>query len=88
MKTKSLSGILMLFLFVMSFVSCDKNELADKVETIRMYVSAETGTYKPWGSDTSVECMLVKEDGELEYAPLAFGSIKRFEYVHNHAYEL
>ncbi len=78
----------MLFLFVMSFVSCDKNELADKVETIRMYVSAETGTYKPWGSDTSVECMLVKEDGELEYAPLAFGSIKGFDYVHNHAYEL
>ena len=88
MKTKSLFGILMLFLFTISFVSCDKNELTDKVENIKMHVSAETGTFIPWGSETSVECMLVKEEGMLEYSHLAFGSINGFEYVHSHEYEL
>ena len=88
MKTKSLFGILMLFLFVISLVSCDKDELTDKVETIKMYVAAETGTYIPWGSETPVECMLVKEEGKLQYSHLAFGSIKGFDYVPNHEYEL
>ncbi len=68
--------------------SCDKDELADKVETITMYVSAETGTYTPWGSETPIECMLVKEDGKSEYSNLAFGGIKGFDYVHGHEYEL
>ena len=26
-------------------IGCDKNEYTDKIEVIKMYVSAETGTY-------------------------------------------
>ena len=59
--------MLMLFLFSFNFVSCDNEELTDKVETIKIYVSAETDTYIPWGSDTPVECMLVKEEGSSSY---------------------
>ena len=32
---------------------CKKENPADKVETILMYVSSETGNYQPWGSETS-----------------------------------
>lgn len=78
----------LLALISMIWVGCDKDEITDKVEKIKMYVSAETGTYIPWGSETPVECMLVKEEGELEYSHLAFGSIKGFDYVHGHEYEL
>lgn len=69
----------MLFLFTFTFISCDKDDLTDKVETIKMYVSAETETYTPWGSETPVECMLVmSEDNPDILEPLAFGRIEGF----------
>lgn len=83
-----------LLVLVCIIVGCDKDEpsdkleLSDKVEIINMYVSAETGTYKPAGSETTIECMLVKEEGELEYSNLPFGSIEGFDYVRGHEYEL
>lgn len=87
MITKYIKTALLALLSI-AWVSCDNEELTDKVETIKMYVSAETGTYKPWGSDIPVECMLVKEESESDYSHLAFGSIKGFDYVHGHEYEL
>lgn len=78
----------LLMLISVLWVGCDKDEPIDKVEIIKMYVSAETGTYTPWGSEVPVECMLVKEDGDLEYSHLAFGGIQRFDYVRGHEYEL
>ena len=41
MKTKNLFGILMLFLFTFASISCDKDDMTDKVETIKMYVSVK-----------------------------------------------
>lgn len=87
MMTKYIQTFLLLLISII-WVGCDKDELTEKVETIKMYVSAETGTYQPWGSDIPVECMLVKEEGELEYSHLAFGGISGFEYVRGHEYEL
>ena len=78
----------LLMLISVLLVGCDKDEPIDKVEIIKMYVSAETGTYTPWGSEVPVECMLVKEDGDLEYSHLAFGGIQGFDYVRGHEYEL
>ena len=34
MKTKNLFGILILFLLTFSFISCDKDDLTDKVEIV------------------------------------------------------
>lgn len=84
--TKCIKAVLLALISVI-WVGCE-DELTDKVETIKMYVSAETGTYMPWGSETPVECMLVKEEGESEYAHLVFGEIKGFEYVRGHEYVL
>lgn len=78
----------LLMLISVLWVGCDKDEPIDKVEIIKMYVSAETGTYTPWGSEVPVECMLVKEGGDLEYSHLAFGGIQGFDYVRGHEYEL
>lgn len=78
MKTKNLFGILMLFLFTFAFISCDKDDMTDKVETIKMYVSAETDTYIPWGGVTPVECMLVKEEGDSSYSKLRLNGIEGF----------
>lgn len=80
MKTKNLFGILMLFLFTFAFISCDKDDMTDKVETIKMYVSAETDTYIPWGGVTPVECMLVKEEGDSSYSKLRLNGIEGFVY--------
>lgn len=87
MMTKCIKVALLMLISVL-LVGCDKDEPIDKVEIIKMYVSAETGTYTPWGSEVPVECMLVKEDGDLEYSHLAFGGIQGFDYVRGHEYEL
>lgn len=78
------------FLLITAFlaVGCSDDEPKDMVKEIRMQISSETGTYTPWGSEVSFECMLVKEDGESEYSPLPFGDIKGFEYVRGHEYYL
>lgn len=86
--TKCVKTVLLALTSIVFLVSCDEDELTDRVETIKMYVSAETGTYMPWGSEAPVECMLVKEDGDLEYSHLAFGGIQGFDYVRGHEYEL
>lgn len=89
MKTKNLSGIFVLFLCTLSLIGChEKDEFKDKVETIRMYVSSETSTYVPWGSDQPVECMLVKEEGRPEYSKLSFKGITGFTYEQGHEYVL
>lgn len=88
MKTKSIFVTLISFFSALCLTGCDKDELTDKIETIKIYVSSKTGTYTPWGSETPVECMLLKEEGEKEYSHLAFGGIEGFDYVHGHEYEL
>lgn len=88
MRTKNLFGMLMLLQFTFSLISCDKDDLTDKVEIIKMYVSAETDTYIPWGSDTPVECMLVKEEKSTNYSKLPFNGIDGFVYKKGYEYTL
>ena len=44
--TKCIKAALLMLISVL-WVGCDKDEPIDKVEIIKMYVSAETGTYTP-----------------------------------------
>lgn len=89
MNMKNLSGILLLFLCTFSVISCDKEaDFKDKVKVITIYVSGETSTYTPSGSKESIECMLVKEDGESEYSKLPMRSINAFSYEKGHEYVL
>ena len=43
--TKCIKTVLLALTSIVFLVSCDEDELTDRVETIEMYVSAETGTY-------------------------------------------
>lgn len=62
--------------------------MTDKVEIIKMYVSAETETYTPWGSDTPVECMLVKEERNSNYSKLPLNGVEGFVYKKGFEYTL
>ena len=53
-----------------------------KNRNCKKYVSAGTDTYTPWGSETPIECMLVKEEGNASYSKLPFNSIGGFQTNH------
>lgn len=78
----------MLFLFIVTFMSCNKNDLTDKVEIIKIYVSAETDIYIPWGSEVPILCMLVKEEENASYSKLPFSGIDGFVYKKETEYTL
>lgn len=87
----NMNKLVISFLLITAFlaVSCSDDEPKDVVNEIKMSVSAETGTYIPWGSDTPVECMLVmSEDNPGVWESLDFNSIKWFTYERGHEYYL
>ena len=89
MKTKKLFGTLLLFLSALCFAGCLNNDDSqDKVETIKMFVSAEMSMYQPWGASDPIECMLVKEEKENDYKTLDFLGITEFEYEEGYEYKL
>lgn len=89
MKTKMMIGILSLFCAIGSMGCNDNRNSADKVEGVKMYVSAETGSYLPWGASEPVECMMVKEELELvEPYYMPFDGIRGFEYEKGYEYLL
>ena len=62
--------VVMAFFTVIGQTACydNREDSYDKVEKVTLYVSDETGSYQPWYSSTSVDCMMVKE--EKEQTPL------------------
>gem|GEM_PF-1366590 len=71
------------------WVACNKDtSLNDTYTDITLYVS-ETTVWETAGSVASaIEYLQVKEKHSTEWQRLAMGSIKGFDYVHGHAYEL
>ena len=88
MKTKRLLGLLLLILSITGFVACSDDEPQDKVKTVKMLISDKTGTYQPWGSDSPIDCMLVKEESESDYKTLDFQGITDFVYEKGYEYAL
>lgn len=91
MKTIHLLTLLLLFFWLFSLPSCLAeygNEHTDKVETEKLYVSPQTGTYQPWGASKPSACMLVREEKESEYTKFHFSEIAGFTYEKGYAYEL
>ena len=87
MRTAKLTALAIALLCAVGLAGCNKAK-EDKIETVRMYVSAETGTCTPWGSDGPVECMLVMEEGADTYTNLVFGGISGSTYEKGHEYVL
>lgn len=91
MKTKILSAVSLLLFCAIGLSSCLNTEDEApmvKVETVRLHIAAETGTYQPWGTDKPLPCMLIREEGESESQPLGLNSIRGFKYEEGYAYLL
>lgn len=93
MRTKIyLRTLLIAFVTILGLTACmNDDEPKDITREISMCVSSETGTmYDLFDSDRTypIECMLVKEQGEDEYRPLAFCGIQGFEYEKGYEYNL
>ncbi|MDE6265102.1 MAG: DUF4377 domain-containing protein [Paramuribaculum sp.] len=73
--------------------SClNDDEPKDKVEDIKIEISAETGITYHWGDDKRehpIECMLVKLPNDPDrWQTMMFGEIKGFTYERGHEYYL
>ena len=69
----------------------NENLFSNAADSLCYNVSSETGImYDLFDSEGEfpIECMLVKEQGEDEYRPLAFCSIQGFEYEKGYEYDL
>lgn len=92
MKRRSmLSGIVLLFLSVINFVSCSNEvELGDEIKIIKITVSAQTGFYKSGDvtQDIPIEGMNIKEGEKNDWYVIPFSSISDFKYEEGYDYEL
>ena len=74
-----------IFITCLFIASChNDDEPKDKIEEIKIEVSAETGITYHWGDDKQehpIECMLVKlPDDPDRWQPMMFGEIEGFQY--------
>lgn len=67
--------------------SLDDDEPTDKIETVTLYVSGETGSMIGL-TGVPHECMLVKEKGQTTWNPWEFEGINGFTYEKGFDYEL
>lgn len=92
MKTHTFLKSILLFLCLLSFIGCKKDEPKDEMQIISMSISEETGiTYDLFDTNKEypIECMLVmEEDAPRVWQPMTFGTIKGFTYEKGHSYEL
>ena len=88
-RTRNGISILFFFFFIM-FTSCnlfDDDEPTDKIETVTLYVSGETGSMIGL-TGVPHECMLVKEKGQTTWNQWEFEGINGFTYEKGFDYEL
>lgn len=87
-----LRTLLIAFVGIFGLTACmNEDEPKDITKEVTMYISSETGTMDDFfDADKTgpIECMLVKEQGENEYRPLAFRGIQGFEYEKGYEYDL
>lgn len=92
MKAHTFLKSILLFLCLLSFIGCKKDEPKDEMQIISMSISEETGiTYDLFDTNKEypIECMLVmEEDAPRVWQPMTFGTIKGFTYEKGHSYEL
>lgn len=89
MKTQCLVKLLFLWFCSLALSAClHTDEPGDKVETVKLYVSATTGMHQPWGASEPRACMLAREENEKTYRTFGFSEIEGFTYEKGHAYEL
>lgn len=91
MRRRKLFKVVLFFSFCMfCMTSClNDDEVKDKIENIKMYVSSETGEYFPvYDLDIKKEGMKVREEKDKDWVVISFGEIDGFEYERGYEYVL
>ena len=91
MKLRASFKVVLFFSFCMvCMTSClNDDETKDKIENIKMYVSAETGEDFPvYDLDIKKEGMKVREKENMDWAVIPFSGIDGFEYEKGYEYVL
>ena len=73
---------------LLGLVSCEREDIEDKVEQVTVYVSAETGLFYNVPNTTPEEGMMIRIEGEDHYICVAFNTIVGFTYEKGNEYEL
>ena len=73
---------------LLGLVSCEREDIKDKVEQVTVYVSAETGLFYNVPNTTPEEGMMIRIEGEDHYICVAFNTIADFTYEKGNEYEL
>ena len=82
------SIITALLAVLLGLVSCEREDIKDKVEQVTVYVSAETGLFYNVPNTTPEEGMRILIEGEDYYICVAFNTIAGFTYEKGNEYEL
>lgn len=91
MRRRKLFKVVLFFSFCMfCMTSClNDDEVKDKIENIKMYVSSETGEYFPvYDLDIRKEGMKVREEKDKDWDVIPFSKIDGFEYERGYEYVL
>lgn len=91
MRAKRLTGIALLLLLISVFTGCNNAEPKDWSEVVTLYVSSETGEYRPFGSPPgfgALEGLRIKEEKENYWYVVHLNSIEGFSYERGYEYSL
>ena len=88
MQIKRLFKFISFFCLIFPLSCSKKDDLKEKVEIVKIYVSAEMSSCLLEDTSVEVECLLIKEDNQEYYRKIEIGSIEGFEYEKNYEYEL
>lgn len=89
MKAMQFLQILLVLVCLFSLTGCSEDEVpGNKVEMIKMDVSAETKINSFPGSSEPIEYLLAKEEKESEYRTFGFLEIRGFQYEKGYEYKL
>ncbi len=69
-------------------IGCQEDKPKDWSEIVILYVSAETGTYNPWGIDEVLEGMKIRESQTDTWNVVHFKTIEGFSYEKGYSYSL
>lgn len=79
----------MILCTLVSLYGClDDDTKQDWSEIVNLYVSSETGEYRPFGSENTLEGMKIKEKENESWAVIHFQSITGFTYEKGYNYLL
>lgn len=89
MKAMPFLQIFLVLVCLFPQTGCLEDEMpGNKVEMIKMDVSAETKTVSLPDSSGPIEYLLAKEEKENEYSTFGFLEIRGFQYEKGHEYKL